>query len=85
MPTFGCAMSRMVFCSKFKKELPGLDRVPYPGELGQRIFDNISKEAWKTWLTEQTILINEHRLNVLDPESRKLLEDSMAKFLFEEA
>lgn len=78
-------MSRMVFCSKFKKELPGLDRVPYPGELGQRIFDNISKEAWKTWLTEQTILINEHRLNVLDPESRKLLEDSMAKFLFEEA
>jgi Fe-S cluster biosynthesis and repair protein YggX len=77
-------MSRTVFCTKLKKELPGLDRQPYPGELGKKIFAQISKEAWKQWVIEQTILINEHRLNVLDPENKKLLEDAMEKFLFTE-
>ena len=55
-------MSRMVQCVKLHKEAEGLDRAPYPGELGQKIFDNVSKEAWKLWLGQQTILMNENRL-----------------------
>jgi Fe-S cluster biosynthesis and repair protein YggX len=73
----------MIYCVKLKKEAPGLEHMPYPGGLGQTIFDSISAEAWKMWLAQQTILINEYRLNLLDPNSRKLLTDEMKKFLFE--
>ena len=76
-------MSRMVQCKLLEKEAEGLDRAPFPGELGQRIFDHISKEAWQKWMGHQTMLINEHRLSVIDPEARKYLEEQMLKFLFE--
>ncbi|MDF1528692.1 MAG: oxidative damage protection protein [Sedimenticola sp.] len=76
-------MSRMVECVKLKKMAEGLERQPYPGELGQRVFDNISKEAWQLWLQQQTILINENRLSLADPKSREFLEEQMIKFLFE--
>ena len=77
-------MTRIVHCAKLGREAEGLDRPPYPGELGQRIFDNICKEAWQMWLRHQTILINEYRLNVTDPKARRLLEEEMEKFLFGE-
>lgn len=76
-------MSRMVQCAKLGKEAEGLDRVPYPGDLGQRVFDNISKEAWQLWLQHQTMLINEYRLSLMEPKSREFLEEQMVKFLFE--
>lgn len=74
---------RLVFCEKLKKEAPGLSRVPYPGALGDRIFAHISVEAWQMWLKHQTLLINENRLNVLNPEARLFLEKAMENFLFE--
>lgn len=76
-------MTRMVNCAKLGKELEGLERAPYPGELGQKIFDNISKEAWQLWMKQQTILINEYRLSLIDPKAREFLEEQMTKFLFE--
>ena len=75
-------MTRTVHCIKLDKDAEGLDAPTYPGELGQRIFDNVSKEAWKLWLGQQTILINEHRISPIDPESRKFLETEMEKFFF---
>jgi Fe-S cluster biosynthesis and repair protein YggX len=75
-------MSRTVHCVMMKKEAEGLDFAPYPGELGQRIFDNVSKEAWQRWLAHQTILINEYRLTPIEPEARKFLEAEMEKFFF---
>ena len=75
-------MARMVHCVKLGKEAEGLDRPTYPGELGQRIFDNVSKEAWQQWIQQQTILINEHRLSVIDPKAREFLESEMEKFFF---
>jgi Fe-S cluster biosynthesis and repair protein YggX len=60
----------------------GLDYAPYPGELGQRIYDSVSKEAWQKWLAHQTILINEYRLTPIEPEARKFLETEMEKFFF---
>jgi Fe-S cluster biosynthesis and repair protein YggX len=77
-------MSRTVNCVKLKKEAEGLDRAPYPGELGQKIFDNVSKEAWQQWLRHQTMLINEYRLSPVDPKARTFLEEQMEKFFFEE-
>ncbi len=77
-------MSRMVQCVLLKKEAEGLDRPPYPGELGKRIFENVSKEAWQQWLRHQTILINEYRLSPIDPKARKFLEEEMEKFFFGE-
>ena len=62
----------------------GLDFAPYPGELGQRIYDNVSKEAWQKWLAHQTILINEYRLTPIEPDARKFLETEMEKFFFGE-
>ena len=76
-------MTRTVHCAKLGKELEGLDRPPYPGPMGQKIYDNISKEAWQAWLKQQTILINEYRLSVIDPKARTFLEEQMQKFLFE--
>ena len=75
-------MSRMVNCVMLKREAEGLDRVPYPGELGKRIFDNVSKEAWQRWLGHQTMLINEYRLTPIEPKARKFLEEEMEKFFF---
>lgn len=75
-------MARMVHCTKTGKEAEGLDFPPYPGDLGKRIYENISKEAWQGWLNHQTMLINEYRLTPVDPKSRKFLEEEMEKFLF---
>jgi len=77
-------MSRTVHCVKLNKEAEGLDRVPYPGELGQRVFDGVSKEGWQMWLQQQTMLINEYRLSPIEPKSRKFLEEQMEKFFFGE-
>jgi Fe-S cluster biosynthesis and repair protein YggX len=71
-----------VHCVKLDKDAEGLDTPPYPGELGQRIFEGVSKEAWQLWLKHQTILINEHRISPIDPEARKFLETEMEKFFF---
>ncbi len=77
-------MSRTVNCSMLNKEAEGLDYLPYPGELGQRIYNNISKEAWQKWLSHQTMLINEYRLTPIEPEARTFLENEMEKFFFGE-
>lgn len=77
-------MARMVNCAKLGKEAAGLDFQPYPGELGKKVFENISKEAWDQWMNHQTMMINEYRLNPLDPKSRKMIEQEMQKFLFGE-
>jgi Fe-S cluster biosynthesis and repair protein YggX len=76
-------MSRTVFCARLKQDAEGLDFQLYPGDLGKRIFENISKQAWGEWQSKQTMLINEKKLNMMDPEHRKLLEGEMVKFLFE--
>lgn len=75
-------MSRQVQCVLLKRELPGLERVPYPGDLGRRIYENVSKEAWGSWLKHQTMLINEYRLTPIEPKARKFLETEMEKFFF---
>jgi len=75
-------MSRTVLCAKLKKQCEGLDYAPYPGEIGQRIFNNISKEAWLMWMSHQTMLINERQLSMIDPEARTYLVTEMEKFLF---
>ena len=75
-------MMRTVQCVKLGREAEGLASPPYPGELGRRIFEGVSKEAWQQWLRHQTILINEHRISPIDPEARKFLEGEMEKFFF---
>ncbi len=75
-------MARTIFCTYLQREAEGLDRVPYPGELGQRIYAGISKEAWQQWLRHQTMLMNEYRLTPIDPKARKFLVEEMEKFLF---
>lgn len=77
-------MARMVFCEKLRHEAEGLERPPWPGELGQRIYAHISREAWQQWLDYQTMLINENRLSPRDPNTRKLLAAEMRRFLFGE-
>lgn len=75
---------RMVFCVKLKKEAKGLAYAPMPGELGEKIFQNISEEAWQLWLKNQTLFINENRLNLMDPKARAFLQENMISFLFED-
>ena len=75
-------MARTVKCIILGKEAEGLDYLTYPGELGKKIWENVSKEAWKTWLGHQTMLMNENRLNPLDPKARKFIEGEMEKFFF---
>lgn len=75
-------MARMVNCVKLGREAEGLDYPPVPGEMGKRVFENVSKEAWKGWQGQQTMLINENRLSPMNPEHRRLLETEMQKFLF---
>lgn len=75
-------MARMVFCVKLKRELPGLEKPPYPGELGQRIYDHISAQAWDMWQEQSRLVINHYGLNLADPEARQLLRQQMEEFLF---
>jgi Fe-S cluster biosynthesis and repair protein YggX len=75
-------MSRTVHCAKLGIDAEGLDFAPWPGPLGQRIFAEISKPAWQQWLAHQTMLINEYRINPLDPKARQFLGGEMEKFLF---
>ncbi|MEE2982218.1 MAG: oxidative damage protection protein [Gammaproteobacteria bacterium] len=75
-------MSRTVQCIKLGRDAEGLQMPPYPGELGQRIFEQVSKEAWQMWLQHQTMLINENRLTPIDPKDRAFLEGEMDKFFF---
>ena len=77
-------MSRTVQCIVLKKEAEGLAFQPYPGELGKRIFDNVSQKAWQKWLAHQTMLINEMRLSPINPEHRKFLENEMENYFFGE-
>ena len=78
-------MARMVKCAKLGVELPGLERPPVPGELGKRIYESISQQAWEMWKEQATLLINHYGLNMLDPEAQKFLRQQMEKFLFEDA
>ena len=75
-------MSRTVNCVILGKEAEGLDYAPYPGELGQRIYENVSKAGWQRWLAHQTMLINEYRLTPMEPAARKFLEGEMEKYFF---
>ena len=77
-------MTRIVNCVKLKRNAPGLETSTYPGDLGQKIYESISQEAWQQWLHHQTMLINENRLNTLEPEARKFLVVEMERFLFGE-
>jgi Fe-S cluster biosynthesis and repair protein YggX len=74
----------MVHCVKLGREAEGLDRIPYPGEIGKRVFENVSKQAWADWLKHQTMLINENRLSPMDPKARRFLEEQMEKYFFGE-
>lgn len=76
-------MARTIFCSYLNKQTEGLDFQLYPGDLGKRIFDNISKEAWGLWQKKQTMLINEKKLNMMNVDDRQFLEQQMVNFLFE--
>ena len=76
-------MARTVFCDYLKQDAEGLDFQLYPGELGKRIFNSISKQAWSEWINKQTMLVNEKKLNMMNAEHRKLLEEEMVNFLFE--
>jgi Fe-S cluster biosynthesis and repair protein YggX len=75
-------MARTVTCVYLKREAAGLERPPYPGELGKRIYANISAQAWAEWVQHQTMLINEYRLSPIEPKARKFLVEEMEKFLF---
>ncbi|QNH12418.1 oxidative damage protection protein [Xanthomonas sp. SI] len=76
-------MPRTVFCQYQQRDAEGLDYVPYPGELGQRVFAHIGKAGWQAWLAHQTMLINENRLSPRDPKHRAFLETELDKFLFQ--
>lgn len=77
-------MTRTVRCVKLGRDAPGFDAPPYPGELGRRIFENVSREAWQEWIRRQTMLINENRLNIRDAEARRFLSTEMEKHFFGE-
>ena len=72
----------MVKCIKLGREAEGLDRPPYPGELGKRIFENVSKQAWQQWLAHQTMLVNENRLNLADKKARDYRAQQMEAHFF---
>lgn len=75
-------MARQVMCVKLKREAEGLDFPTYPGDLGRRIFENVSKEAWKNWLEQQKMLVNENRLNLADKKARDYLVQQMERHFF---
>lgn len=72
----------MVHCAKLGHELPGLEKPPFPGALGQRIYENISQQAYSMWPAQSTLIINHYGLNMADPESRKILREQMEEFFF---
>ena len=76
-------MSEQIFCQKLKIQSLKMSAPPFPGPLGEKIFHEISQQAWNLWLGHQTMLINEYRLNLMDPQSRKFLTQEMQKFFFE--
>ena len=80
----GNSSGRTVFCQKFQKDMPGLDRLPWPGELGQRIYDNISAEAWKMWEERMKMILNEYRLMPWQKEAQELVTKHMEDFFFGE-
>ena len=75
-------MARMVNCVKLGREAEGLDLPPLPGELGKKVFENVSKEAWQQWIRHQTMLINENRLNLMDARARKYLAEQLERYFF---
>ncbi len=77
-------MALMVQCIKLGRELPGLERTPYPGELGQRILDNVSQEAWEMWKQQAVILINHYGLSLMDPQAQQFLREQLEEFFFQE-
>lgn len=77
-------MTKEIFCAKLQQELPALESPPFPNDLGIKIANSISKKAWSMWLGQQTILINEYRLNLIDAKAREFLFEEMNKFLFEQ-
>jgi Fe-S cluster biosynthesis and repair protein YggX len=72
----------MVQCIKLNKEAEGLERPPYPGELGKKIWESVSKEAWQGWINHQTMLVNENRLNLADARARKYLATQLEAYFF---
>jgi Fe-S cluster biosynthesis and repair protein YggX len=78
----GTQTVRMVKCVKLGRELPGLDRPPWKGEIGKRVYENVSKEAWQMWVDHSKMLLNEFRLNPLDPRSQQIMEEQMEQFFF---
>ena len=77
--------ARKVFCVKFQREMEGLNEIPFEGHaLGQKIYENVSKDAWKMWLEHSKMIMNEYRLNPLDPNSQKIMEEQMEQFFFGE-
>ena len=77
-------MARTVMCIKLKREAEGLDFLPYPGEMGKRLYESVSKEAWKQWLEQQKMLVNENRLSLADKKARDYLLEQMEKHFFGE-
>jgi Fe-S cluster biosynthesis and repair protein YggX len=77
-------MAHTVHCVKLNQEAEGLDFAPYPGELGKKIYESVSKEGWQMWLGQQTMLINEYRLSLADPKSQQFLKEELEKFFFGE-
>lgn len=75
-------MTNTLFCCKLKKEAQALPKAPFPGPLGLRILNEVSKEAWASWLSHQTMLINEYRLNLMDAKSKQFLQEEMEKYFF---
>jgi Fe-S cluster biosynthesis and repair protein YggX len=73
---------RMVKCVKFGRELPGLDRIPWKGEVGKKVYDNVSKEAWKLWVEHSKMVMNEFRLNPLDPKAQQIMEEQLNNYFF---
>lgn len=78
------AKPRIVKCVKLSRDLPGVDRKPFKDDLGQRIYDNVSQEAWKLWLAHMTMLVNEYRLSMSNPDSQKFLQEQLEQFFFGE-
>lgn len=83
-PPAGNQSGRKVKCVKFGKEMPGLDRPPWKGEIGQRVFESVSAEAWKLWIEHSKMIMNEYRLNPIDPRSHQIMEEQMEQFFFGE-
>ena len=77
-------MPRQIFCSKLNEPADAMSAPPFPGPLGEKIFNHISQQAWKMWLSHQTMLINEYRLSLMDPKAREFLRDEMQKYFFGE-